>query len=167
MTGDANGHVLTLCGVRDATQVDGHDGYDYRMPEGTPLRAVADGRVLFAGLERLRPCPALGRSVQALLIELVHDSQSGERLVSVYGTCHAWTSRRGPGSPAGRSSGSPATRAAAARRISTSALARDVDGEYRLFDPYGWHGAGDDPWALDLRGVPSIWMWNRGQAPPL
>ena len=26
--GDANGHVLTLCGVRDTTQVDGHDGYD-------------------------------------------------------------------------------------------------------------------------------------------
>ena len=31
--GDANGHVLTLCGARDTKQVDGHPGYDWRMPE--------------------------------------------------------------------------------------------------------------------------------------
>src|SRR6185436_15113914 len=32
-----NGYVLTLCGDRDKSQVDGHDGYDYQMPEGTQL----------------------------------------------------------------------------------------------------------------------------------
>ena len=53
---DSNGFVRTLCGARDATQVDGHPGYDWRMPEGTPLLAVADGVVLFAGLESPRPC---------------------------------------------------------------------------------------------------------------
>ena len=49
--GDANGYVLTLCGARDTTQVDGHPGYDWRMPEGTALFAVADAVVLTAGLE--------------------------------------------------------------------------------------------------------------------
>src|SRR5215510_14397070 len=53
---DANGYVLTLCGARDRTQVDGHAGYDFRMPEGTRLYAAADGIVFFAGLESPRYC---------------------------------------------------------------------------------------------------------------
>jgi hypothetical protein len=28
--GDTNGDVLTLCGARDTSQVDGHPGYDWR-----------------------------------------------------------------------------------------------------------------------------------------
>jgi len=167
VAGDANGHVLTLCGVRDATQVDGHTGYDYRMPEGTPLRAVADGSVFFAGLEPLRPCPPLGRSVQALLIELMHDSPSGERLVSVYGHLSRLDVATGARVTRGSVIGLSGNTGCSGTPHLHFGVARDVNGEYRLFDPYGWHGAGADPWALDPRGVPSTWMWNRGQAPPL
>ena len=46
---DASGDQITMCGARETNQVDGHDGYDWRMPEGTPLFAVADGLVMFAG----------------------------------------------------------------------------------------------------------------------
>ena len=46
---DANGYQITMCGARETNQVDGHDGYDWRMPEGTPVFAVADGLVMFAG----------------------------------------------------------------------------------------------------------------------
>ena len=35
--------VLNRCGERDSSQTDGHPGYDYRLAEGTPLFAVADG----------------------------------------------------------------------------------------------------------------------------
>src|SRR3954468_1724963 len=82
---EPNGYVLTLCGARDTKQVDGHAGYDWRMPEGTPLLAVADGVVLTAGLEPPNYCPGLGRTVQALLVQLVHTAPSGESYVSVYG----------------------------------------------------------------------------------
>ena len=68
--GDANGYVLTSCSARDAGQVDGHPGYDWRMPEGTPLLAVADAVVLTAGLEAPRYRPSLNRTVQALDVQL-------------------------------------------------------------------------------------------------
>src|SRR5687767_2339663 len=83
--GDANGYLLTLCGVRDAGQVDGHPGYDWRIPEGTPLLAVADAVVMTAGLEAPHPCPQLKRTVQAPYVQLVHTAPTGELYVSVYG----------------------------------------------------------------------------------
>jgi len=83
--GDANGYVLTLCGARDTSQVDGHPGYDWRMPEGTPLLAVADAVVMTAGLEAPNLCPQLNRTVQALLVVLVHTAPTGELYASIYG----------------------------------------------------------------------------------
>jgi hypothetical protein len=82
---DANGYVLTLCGAHDTKQVDGHPGYDWRMPEATPLFAVADAVVLTAGLEAPHFCPQVNRTVQALLVQLVHTAPTGESYVSVYG----------------------------------------------------------------------------------
>src|SRR6185369_1322089 len=61
------GYVLTLCAARDTSQVDGHPGYDWRMPKGTPLLAVADAVVMTAGPEAPNFCPQLNRTVQALL----------------------------------------------------------------------------------------------------
>jgi hypothetical protein len=83
--GDANRYVLTLCGARDASQVDGHPGYDWRMPEGTPLLAVANAVVMTAGLEAPNFCPQLNRTVQALLVVLVHTAPTGELYASIYG----------------------------------------------------------------------------------
>ena len=91
--GDANGYVLTLCGARDTKQVDGHPGYDWRMPEGTPLFAVADAVVLTAGLEPPHFCPQLNRTVQALRVQLVHTAPTGEPYVSA--TSPVSTCRRG------------------------------------------------------------------------
>src|SRR6185295_15834863 len=83
--GDANGYVLTLCGVHDTSQVDGHPGYDWRMPEGTPLLAVSDAVVMTAGLEAPNFCPQLNRTVQALLVVLLHTAPTGELYASIYG----------------------------------------------------------------------------------
>ena len=167
LDGDANGYVLTLCGARDTSQVDGHPGYDYRMPEGTPLRAVADGTVLFAGLEPLRPCPQLGRPVQALLVELVHDAPSGERLASVYGHLSRLDVATGARVESGTVIGLSGNTGCSGTPHLHFGVARDVGGVYRFLDPYGWHGATADPWALDSRGVSSAWLWKSGQAPPL
>ena len=85
--GDGNSYALSTCGVQvaDTPNVNGHDGYDWRMPEGTPLFAVADGDVLVAGQSNPLYCPAFGRTVQALVVALRHVSTNGDVYFSIYG----------------------------------------------------------------------------------
>ena len=84
---DTNGYILSMCGARDrdSGQTDGHNGYDWRMAEGTPLLAVADGLVMFAGLEPPFYCPPLNRTVQAIYVQLRHRAPDGTEYVTVYG----------------------------------------------------------------------------------
>jgi hypothetical protein len=49
------------------------------------LLAVADAVVMTAGLEAPHDCPPLNRTVQALLVVLVHAAPTGELYASVYG----------------------------------------------------------------------------------
>lgn len=42
------------------------------MPEGTSIFAVADGLVMFGGLQAPAFCPPLNRNVQALYVQLLH-----------------------------------------------------------------------------------------------
>jgi murein DD-endopeptidase MepM/ murein hydrolase activator NlpD len=167
--GDANGYVLTLCGARDAGQVDGHPGYDWRMPEGTPLFAVADAVVLTAGLEAPHYCPQLNRTVQALYVQLVHTAPTGGLYVSVYGHLSRIDVQAGvpvsEGTVIGLSgntgcSGTPHLHFGVARNVDGN-----VDGRYVLIDPFGWHGPTGDPWEIDPRGAASVWLWKDGAAP--
>jgi murein DD-endopeptidase MepM/ murein hydrolase activator NlpD len=45
---DHNGYQLAWFGWKFSAGIDGHNGYDWAMPEGTPLLAVAPGTVVFA-----------------------------------------------------------------------------------------------------------------------
>ncbi len=92
---DSNGYLLTMCGDRDARQVDGHPGYDWRMAEGTPLLAVADGLVMYAGLEPPFHCPPLGRTVQAIYVQL-QTSRTGRHRIHL-DLRPPVARRRGPG----------------------------------------------------------------------
>jgi murein DD-endopeptidase MepM/ murein hydrolase activator NlpD len=166
--GDDNGYVLTLCNARDKNQVDGHAGYDWRMPEGTTLFAVADGVVLTAGLEPPHFCQQLNRTVQALLVQLVHTAPNGETYVSAYGHLSRIDVKVGApvsqGMVIGLSgntgcSGTPHLHFGAARKVSGN--------NYVLIDPYGWHSPNADPWQLDSRGAASVWLWKDGAAPSL
>ena len=163
----ANGYVLTLCGDRDSSQVDGHDGYDYQLPEGTPLLAVADGTVLVAGLESPRACPQLGRTVQALVVAVAHLTPSGDELAAIYGhlsridvAVGATVTSRTPLGLSGNTgcSGTPHLHFAVSRKVS---------GEYRVLDPYGWHASAADPWERNAAGTTSTWLWKPGEEPAL
>lgn len=167
--GDANGYVLTLCGARDSKQVDGHPGYDWRMPEGTRLLAVADGVVLSAGLAPPAFCPELNRTVQALRVQLIHTAPTGVLYASAYGHLSRVDVQEGAavseGTVIGLSgntgcSGTPHLHFGAARNIDGN-----VDGTWILIDPYGWHASSADPWASDARGAASVWLWKDGAAP--
>lgn len=165
--GDPNGYLLTLCGFRDTRQVDGHAGYDWRMPEGTPLLAVADAVVLTAGLEPPNYCPGLGRTVQALRVQLVHTAPSGESYVSVYGHLSRVDVQEGASVSQGTVIGLSGNTGCSGTPHLHFGVARNVAGHYVLIDPYGWHAALRDPWELDSRGAPSVWLWKNGAAPSL
>src|SRR5260221_14782232 len=56
---DDNGTMLTFWGERIYPGIDGHNGIDWRMPEGTPLLAATDGKVVRAGPRPPFNCPIL------------------------------------------------------------------------------------------------------------
>jgi murein DD-endopeptidase MepM/ murein hydrolase activator NlpD len=165
---DSNGYVLTLCGARDGTQVDGHTGYDWRMPEGTRLSAVADGIVFSAGLEPPFYCAPLDRTVQALRVQIEHRAPSGESFVSVYGHLSRVDVEQGASVTAGAAIGlSGNTGCSGTPHLHFGVARLGTGGTYRLIDPYGWHAASPDPWETDPAGAASVWLWKDGAAPAL
>jgi murein DD-endopeptidase MepM/ murein hydrolase activator NlpD len=163
----ANGYVLTLCGDRDSSQVDGHDGYDYQLPEGTPLLAVADGTVLFAGLESPRACPQLGRTVQALVVATVHLTSSGDEFAVIYGHLSRIDAATGATVTSRTPVGLSGNKGCSGTPHLHFGVSRKVSGEYRLLDPYGWHASAVDPWERHAVGTTSTWLWKPGEAPAL
>ena len=167
VNGDANGSVLTLCGARDTSQVDGHPGYDWRMPEGTPLLAVADAVVMTAGLEAPNFCPPLNRTVQALLVVLIHTAPTGELYASIYGHLSRVDVQADASVSEGTVIGLSGNTGCSGTPHLHFGVARNVAGLYVLIDPYGWHAPARDPWELDPRGAASVWLWKDGAAPSL
>ncbi len=166
---DANGYVVTYWGERLPKDVsfDGHEGYDWDMPEGTPLFTVADGTVVIAGPTTPGPCPVLNNAiVQGVSVYLEHRvlAPSGEALtlrsryshlsrvdVSVGDIVGAGT-RIGLSGNTGCST-APHLHFEVYRYLPSTR-------RYVTIDPYGWEGAGDDPWAVHPRGAGSIWLWR-------
>jgi len=165
--GDGNGYVLTLCGARDKNQVDGHQGYDWRMPQGTPIFAVADGVVFSAGLQEPAYCPQLDRKVQAMVVQLIHTAPNGESYVSAYGHLSRVDVEAGASVKEGAVIGLSGNTGCSGTPHLHFGVARKVAGRYVLIDPYGWHSSMSDPWELDSRGAASLWLWKDGAAPAL
>ena len=162
---DYNGSVLTMCGARDANQVDGHDGYDWVMPEGTPIRAVADGIVMFAGLNPPGYCAQLGRIVSAIEVQLRHRAPDGTGFSTLYGNLSSVRVVVGDVIPAGATIGlSGNTGCSTAPHLHFSTY-QDRGGSFIFIDPYGWHQTASDPWEADPRGAASVWLWRDGEAP--
>lgn len=153
-TFEENGSILTYSGERGRGSYDGHDGWDYALPAGSPVLAAAAGRVVFAGfLDTGCPTPAglvvldHGQGYRTLYwhlesIEVVEGQElrRGMRLGTVGST--------------GCSSGPHL-------HLGVEFLGRDVD-------PYGWCGSQatpEDPWAVYPAGAPSRWLWAHRPSP--
>lgn len=168
--GDNNSHLLSTCGTRvaDQPQTNGHDGYDWRMPEGTPLLAVADGEVLVAGLSAPSSCPPLGRTVQALAVALRHIDANGDVFVSLYGHLSRVDVTVGQTVTDGAAIGlSGNTGCSGTPHLHFGAMRPMPGDRYVVVDPYGWNSSSTDPWEVDSRGAPSVWLWRDGAAPSL
>ena len=170
LVGDTDGSLLTWWGLRVwPDDDDGHNGYDWAMPEGTPLLAVAPGVVVLAGHGATFDCPALGgRETTDIEVDIEHQVTTSSETLRVR-TRYDHLSRVDvqvgqkvmPSDQIGLSgltgcTGGPHV------HFQTDVFAK---GRFIPIDPYGWEGTAPDPWAQDPRGAPSIWLWQDGQAP--
>jgi murein DD-endopeptidase MepM/ murein hydrolase activator NlpD len=168
--GDGNTFVLSTCGVRVRNQreVNGHDGYDWHMPEGTPLFAVADGQVVLAGPSAPTLCPPLGRTVESLVVALRHVDTNGDTFLSIYGHLSRVDVAEGQTVSDGAAIGlSGNTGCSVTPHLHFGAMRPMPDDRYVVIDPFGWHSASTDPWEADLLGARSVWLWRDGAAPSL
>jgi murein DD-endopeptidase MepM/ murein hydrolase activator NlpD len=164
---DGNGRQTTWWG-ESSTFLDGHDGYDFVMPEGTEIFSASDGMVHFAGDEQPFNCPLLGRLASATMVEV--DSTGPDGIARRLGYVHLSRvdvtvgqhvtvgQRLGLSGNTGCSTGAhlhfevdlPAATAAQAIAV----------------DPYGWTGPVADPW-ISAGGAMSTYLWAPGEAPAL
>ena len=129
--------------------------------------AVADAVVMNAGLEAPNFCPQLNRTVQALLVVLVHTASTGELYASIYGHLSRIDVQVGASVSEGTVIGLSGNTGCSGTPHLHFGIGRSVAGRYVLIDPYGWHAPTGDPWELDPRGAASVWLWKDGAAPSL
>jgi murein DD-endopeptidase MepM/ murein hydrolase activator NlpD len=165
---DTDRAFASYCGGGNRSgALDGHSGYDWALPEGTPVLAVADGTVTFAGMEGAFFCPLLNRDVAGLWVQLETRSPYGERfwvqylhlsrLLTVAGQSVRSGEAIALSGNTGCSTG-PHLHLQVLREHSNSEIG--VGGGFaKVADPYGWQGPGHDPWALASTGAASAWLW--------
>ena len=173
---DTNGYVVTwqdaqLSVGAPGASIDGHEGYDWRMPVGTPLIAVGNGTVEFAGEGRPFTCPPLGnRTVTGLYVYITHTLPSGMQVRSEYAHLSRIDVRPGSTARAGQViglSGNTGCSTAPHLHFAVRRLNGTNTGRPTLIDPYGWSGSRPDPWEIHPEGASSSWLWASGQAPRL
>jgi len=165
---DDNGYQLTWWGLQYRLGIDGHNGYDWSMPEGTPVLAAGSGKVVFASSTPPFACPILGRATIGNIVMIEHQANSATdrlRIRSGYYHLSRIDVATGQGINAGDQiglSGNTGCSGGPHLHFGTALFAK---GRFIDIDPYGWNGPTPDPWAQDPRGTQSFWLWQDGQAP--
>ena len=166
-----NGYQLTFCGERVGGRLDTHQGYDWLLPTGTPLVAVADGQVLNAGTDPPFFCATLQRTVSdQQFVEIRHPIMNGEQFTSVFVHLSRLDVSMGQAVARGQVvglSGNTGCSTEPHLHLQVWRLTHTNSGRPVLVDPYGWEGVGPDPWADNASGAGSIWLWRGGDAPTL
>lgn len=170
-TYSGNGYQLTFCDERMGGRLDTHQGYDWLLPTGTPLLAVTDGEIANAGTDPPFFCATLGRTVSdQRFVEIRHPPMNGEQFSSVF--VHLSRIDVSVGQMVTRGqlvglSGNTGCSTEPHLHLQVWRFTGTNTGRPVLVDPYGWEGAGLDPWAEHPSGAGSIWLWQPGKAPAL
>lgn len=144
----------------------GHRGWDWAVPLGTPLLALADGVVTQAGPVPPFRCEVLGRDVsEQLAVNVQHVSPQGVVIETSMHHLSRVDVQVGEqvhrGQVVGLSGNSGCSLGPHVHLDTYAVLPRSK----RLVDPFGWLGGGPDPWAESPTGAASIWLWDK--APPV
>lgn len=161
---DDNKRMLTYWGEETEFR-DGHEGYDFDLPEGTPLLAVEKGTVHFAGVAEPYFCPPLKRTTQDLMVrlEMYH---RGELIRVNYQHMSRLDVKEGDRVDKGQVLGlSGNTGCSTGPHLHLVAFRENGDGKLVPFDPFGFK-SGASPWE-GKGGARSEWLWAPGQAPEL
>lgn len=167
---EPNGRVLNTCGA-EVVRYDGHGAYDFNLPLGTPVIAVADGVVNAAGETLPFWCESLQRMVTAIIAGLTHPPMQGEQFQTGYAHLSRVDVEEGQfvsrGQQIGLSGSSGCSAGIEHLHFEVERLTGTNSGQGATVDPYGWEGDGADPWSEHPDGARSFWLWLPGQAPPL
>ena len=177
---DSNGYQVNWRGARaypgrDIPGYDGHTGVDWALPVGTPVLAVTDGRVIFAGNTTPAPCWLQNNEVvSSLMIIIAFTAPDGQAYSVSYNHLGQIDVARddrvvegqqiglsGESGCVGRLNGRPS----AHLHFQVNKVTDRLAGTVVPVDPYGWEGPGLDPWATHPDGTTSVWFWKAGQAP--
>jgi len=176
--GDTNGYQLTWRGERaypgvDISGYDGHRGMDWELPQNTPVFAVTNGEVVFAGDETF-PCFLQNNKVLSnptVVLQFV--APDGSTYRALYTHLNRIDVAVGDVVAEGQQLGlSGATGCVGKARaphlhFQVSRVLRQSPTEVAVIDPYGWEGPTPDPWEAGNAGRASVWLWKQGQAPDI
>jgi murein DD-endopeptidase MepM/ murein hydrolase activator NlpD len=156
---------------------DSHTGYDWALPENTPVLAMADGEVFQAGPTAPAPCVLMNEEVtSALLVAIGHRAPNGEIYTVGYLHLNRIDVAVGDRVTAGQQIGLSGVTGCVGYKngvkwahlhLEFGRVANTNDGDVSFTDPYGWNGPGEDPYKTNPNGSENIWLWNPGQAPSL
>lgn len=141
----------------------GHSGYDFSMRIGTPVRAMAAGRVVEAGEQG--PIKCGGKVVDSsVIVRIAHDpAPDGERYTTLLLHLSDVTVAKGDVVSAGQVVGhSGNTGCSSGPHLHVTVLRARGLAHDPAIDPYGWAGRGADP-----HEEPAVWLWKPGEAPAL
>jgi murein DD-endopeptidase MepM/ murein hydrolase activator NlpD len=169
---DTNGHFTTFWGEDHphlALMTDGHSGYDFLMPVGTPIKAVAAGTVTRVDTSNAPFfCPPLNRNVtDQMSVYVNHTLAGGVKVQSWYVHISQAQVAVGDVVTAGQQialSGNTGCTTAPHLHFEVFKLNGSTA---TTIDPYGWTGTQPDPWAARSDGAVSIQLWKAGKAPKL
>lgn len=135
-------------------------GYDWSMPEGTRLVAVAAGEVVSAGSQRyFCPNPAVNQNVSRNSVTLRHE-QNGFVIYTGYAHMSEVFVEVGEYVEAGETLGrSGNTGCSSAPHLHLNVSIQQEDGSVVHIDPYGWEADFPDPWESHSQGAKSHYLW--------
>ena len=165
-------------GRRPCVGYDSHTGYDWALPENTPVLAMANGEVLTAGLTDPQPCPLMNNEVnQSLIVRIAYRAPNNEIYTSQYLHLNRVDVAVGQMVTAGQQVGLSGVTGCVGfsspgvkwphLHLAMGRAANTNSGQLEYTDPYGWAGQGEDPYKTNPNGTETFWLWNPGQAPSL
>lgn len=172
---DDNGYLTNWKGERlplgnPGAGIDGHGGYDWGVPENTPLKAVADGVVTFAGEGSSFFCPPLQQDTTGNYVYILHTAPNGDQFESEYVHLKQVDVKKGDRVTSGQTlglSGNTGCSTGPHLHFGVRRMAKTELGNRSLMDPYGWDATHADPWNTHTIGAESVWLWRPEQAPML
>lgn len=144
-----------------------HNAHDWSMPIGTPLLAMTDGQVMFAGEDEPVSCGSLG-DVRALVILIRHILFKDEIYEPFYVHLDRIDVEVGAQVEAGQQIGLSGNTGCSSNphlHLGVYRLTSTNNGLRTAVDPFGWSGDGDDPWEVHPDGARSLYLWDDGEAP--